>query len=151
MKFVQETVIAGRTPEDVWAYVTDFNRAHEWRSEVTGSTMQPPGPMRLGSRLREVAVVSGRTVVTESVIDSFEPPHRWTFAHLSGALPVRGGIVLAAEPGGTRLTYELTVQLTGGWRLLAPMLRWSGRRMIRGSLATLADLLSGQPATPGSR
>ncbi len=54
---------------EVFDYVSDFGRAAEWRVEVVDSSMSPPAPMRLGTRLREVSRIAGREVVTESVVD----------------------------------------------------------------------------------
>jgi carbon monoxide dehydrogenase subunit G len=141
MRFEQDVVVTGRSVEEVFAYVSDFNRAHEWRTEVTASTMEPAGPMKLGSRLHEVARVNGRTVVTDSVVDDLVAPYRFTFAHVSGPLPVSGEYRFATTDGGTRLTYVLEVELTGVWRLMAPVLRRSGRRTIARSLTTLAERL----------
>jgi len=141
MRFEHDVVIEGRSVQDVFAYVSDFNRVHEWRVEVTASTMEPAGPMKPGSRLHEIARINGRTVVTDSVVDDVVAPYRWTFAHVSGPLPVRGECRFAATDGGTRLTYVLEVTLTGAWKLMAPVLRRSGRRTITRSLATLAERL----------
>src|SRR5215207_6582531 len=87
IEFEQHVVIPQRSGPEVFDYVSEFSRAAEWRVEVTESTMSPPGPMRLGTRLGEVARVAGRKVVTESVVDQFAPPDSWTFAHIRGPLP----------------------------------------------------------------
>jgi hypothetical protein len=141
MRFEQDVVVTGRSVEEVFAYVSDFNRAHEWRDEVTASTMEPAGPMKPGSRLHEVARVNGRTVVTDSVVDDLVAPYRFTFDHVSGPLPVSGEYRFATADGGTRLTYVLEVSLTWAWKLMAPVLRSSGRRTIARSLATLVERL----------
>ena len=60
-------------------------------------------------------MLAGRRVVTESVVDAYEPPHRFSFAHLSGPMPVSGEYVVEAAGGGARLTYTLRVRLRGGW------------------------------------
>ena len=140
--FEEQVVVPQRSVPEVFDYVSDFSRAAEWRVEVNESTMSPPGPMRLGTKLREVARVAGREVVTDSVVDSFSPPDSWTFAHTRGPLPVSGGFAVEPADGGVRLTYRLQVQLAGAWALGAPYLRWSGRRMIRKSLARLAEQLA---------
>jgi uncharacterized protein YndB with AHSA1/START domain len=136
-----ETVDIDRSVEDVFDHVSDFTTAAEWRTEVHESRMTPPAPMRVGTTLYEVALVSGRRVVTESVVDEFERPHRWTFAHIRGPLPVSGENRFERVPGGTRLTYTLRVGLPKLWRLAAPYLRRSGRRTIAASLATLREQL----------
>ena len=124
-----------RSPEDVFAYAADFRRAAEWREEVVESTMSPDGPMRVGSILHEVAHVAGRTVVTDSVVDAIETPDGYSFSHLRGALPVSGEYrVVAGSDGGAELRYDLRVELRGGWALLAPLLAWTGPRMLARSL-----------------
>jgi Polyketide cyclase / dehydrase and lipid transport len=144
MRFEHEVFIRHRSVEEVFAYVSDFNRAHEWRTEVTSSTMEPAGPMKEGSRLHEVAVVSGRTVVTDSVVDALDAPHRFTFAHVSGPLPVSGQYLFAPAAGhnGTRMIYLRDVELTGSWKLVAPILRRSGERMMARSMAALVARLA---------
>jgi Polyketide cyclase / dehydrase and lipid transport len=140
--FEEQVVVPQGSVPEVFDYVSDFSRAAEWRVEVNESTMSPPGPMRLGTKLREVARVAGRPVLTASVVDSFAPPDSWTFAHTRGPLPVSGGFAVEPADGGVRLTYRLQVRLSGAWALGAPYLRWSGRRMIRKSLARLAERLA---------
>jgi hypothetical protein len=142
IEFEQEVVIPQKSVSEVFDYISDFGRAAEWRVEVTESSMSPPGPMRLGSGLREVARIAGREVVTDSVVDQFSAPDSWTFAHTSGPLPVSGGFRVEPEGGDVRLTYRLHVRLSGAWALAAPYLRWSGLRMIRRSLARLAERLA---------
>ena len=140
LTFVRSVTVA-RSVEDTFAYASAFNRAYEWRAEVKASSATPPGPMRLGTRLHEESVLAGRPVVTESVVDGYEAPHRWSFAHLSGPMAVSGDYVIAPVAGGAQLTYTLRVRLRGGWALLGPLFRLTGGRMIDRSLAKLAENL----------
>lgn len=142
LAFEERTVIPDRSPSEVFDYVSDFGRAAEWRVEVVDSSMSPPAPVRLGARLREVSRIAGREVVTESVVDEVSAPTFWSFAHVSGPLPVSGTYRLAAMTEGVELTYFLEVRLTGLWVLGAPYLRWSGRRLVRRSLDRLAERLA---------
>ena len=142
LTFEQHIVIPNRSVSEVFDYVSDFARAAEWREEVVDSSMSPHAPMRLGTRLREVSRIAGREVVTESVVDEVSAPTLWSFAHVSGPLPVRGDYRFAAAPDGVDLTYRLDIRLTGLWALGAPYLGWSGRRLMRRSLETLAERLA---------
>jgi polyketide cyclase/dehydrase/lipid transport protein len=140
--FEEQVVIPSRTVGEVFDYVSDFSRHVDWRVEVVESSMAPPAPMRVGARLREVARVARRRVVTDSVVDQVTPPESWTFAHTGGPLPVSGGFWVEPAGGDVRLTYRLRVELRGAWALGAPYLRWSGRRTIRRSLSRLAERLA---------
>jgi len=55
---------------------------------------------------------------------------------------VSGGFWVEPGDGEVRLTDRLQVHLGGAWAVAAPYLRWSGRRMIRKSLARLAERLA---------
>jgi Polyketide cyclase / dehydrase and lipid transport len=142
IQFEERVVIPARTISEVFDYVSDFARAADWRVEVVESAMSPPAPMQLGARLREVARIAGREVVTESVVDGLSPPTYWSFAHVSGPLPVSGDYRFEDTPDGVRFSYTLDVDLAGLWMLGAPYLRWSGPRLLRRSLARLAERLT---------
>ena len=144
LTFVRSVTVA-RSVKDTFAYVSDFNRAYEWRDEVKASRATPSGPMRVGTQLHEESVLAGRPVVTESVVDGYEAPYRWSFAHLSGPMPVSGEYVVAPVDGGARCTYTLRVRLQGGWALLAPLFRLTGGRTMERSLAKFAENLHAGP------
>ena len=137
---VTRSITIPRPPADVFAYVSDFTRTREWRTEVVESTMQP-GPMRLGTRVREVALIAGDRVVTESVIDGYDVPRRISFAHVSGPIQASSAYVIEALPGGARFTYTLRVQLHNWWVLAAPVFAQTGHGTIDRSLQTLASIL----------
>jgi uncharacterized membrane protein len=134
---VRRAILIRRPRDEVFHYVTDFNRAHEWRPEVSASRMSPPGEMAQGSRLEETAVVLGRQVITESVVTSFEPGRHFGFTYVRGPIPVNGTLDFEAVPDGTRLVYTWYVQLVGAWRLAAPYLRRSGPKMLSRGLEGL--------------
>lgn len=141
---VTRSVDIAANVQQVFGYVADFSRAHEWRAEVVESTMDPEGSMQAGTRLREVAVIAGRRVITDSVVDIFEPFHRFTFEHVHGPLPVSGEYRVEPRPSqtgtaATKLRYTLRVQLSGGWRLLAPLFKLTTPGTIDKSLHALAN------------
>jgi hypothetical protein len=80
----------------------DSRQAHEWRTDVVESTMQPPGGNAPGSQLRKVALVAGRQVTTDSYVDTFEPFRRFTFEHVSGPLSVSGEFAVGPRLAETR-------------------------------------------------
>src|SRR3712207_3244369 len=77
-QFEEQVDIPARTVTEGFDYVSDFSRAVDWRTEGGESSIEPPAPMRIGTRLREVAFVAGRRVVPDSVVDQFSPPEAWT-------------------------------------------------------------------------
>lgn len=135
--YLSDTVFVRRDADAVFAYAADFRRAAEWRTEVVGAAMSPDGPMRVGSVLRERSTIAGRRVVTDSVIEEYDEPHRFSFRHRSGPIPVSGSYTVTPAEGGAVLRYDLTVELVGGWALLDPVFRLTGPRMMAASLDEL--------------
>lgn len=143
---IRRSVVVERPQSAVFEYVSAFDRAPEWREEVVEATQSPPGPLAAGARLRETALVMGRRVVTESVVDTVEPGHRFTFRHVAGPLPVSGEWAVTAEgEHRCRVGYELHIELRGWWALLAPVVRATGPRQTARSLGTLRARLEAAP------
>jgi hypothetical protein len=101
--------------------------------QVIESTTSTPRTAA-GTVLREVAVISGRKVVTLSRVAALEPGHRLTLEYVEGMLSVGGEYRVEPHAGG-ELIYVLEVQRFGISVLAAPYLRHSGKKKISMSLA----------------
>lgn len=134
---IQQALRTHRPAHEVFAYVSDFNRAKEWRTEVHESRQSPPGLMIEGSTLHEESRILGLNIVTESVVDELEPGRRFTFAHIAGPFPVSGEYLVEQLGDGAVFTYTLHVELRGLWRLMAAYFRRSGAQAMATSLQAL--------------
>lgn len=143
---LQQSVEIRRPAHEVFAYVSDFNRAKQWRVEVRESTQVPPGQMVEGSRLHEEPAIMGLRVVTESVVDELEPGRRFRFQHVGGPIPVGGEYLVEAVGDGAILTYTLRAELRGAWVLAGSYLKRSGARTMTRSLENLRARLDPKPA-----
>jgi hypothetical protein len=145
---VTRSIVIMRPVPEVFAYISDFNQASVWRTDVSQSRQEPPPPLVQGARLIETASVLGRTKVTECVVDEVEPGRRFTFRSISGQVQVSGEFQTESVALGTTVTYTLNVILRGAWRWFAPVLRLAGTRSMEGSLRTLCRLLEAGVAMP---
>ena len=91
------TIEIARTPEDVFAYLTDVSNLPAWQSGVKAATLH-------GSRIEESRSLLGRELHTTLEIVEQEAPRVFTLRALDG--PVRFTVRHELEPadGGTRLT-----------------------------------------------
>ena len=119
---IASTEIA-RTPEDVFAYLTDPSQLPAWQESVVSVEGHSGGPVadtttcvvtrRLGPREMKMAVDIG----------NLDPPRSWTIRGLDG--PVRGNVKGTVEPldDGTRsrVTIELDLQGHGIGKLIVPL------------------------------
>jgi uncharacterized protein YndB with AHSA1/START domain len=66
-------VVIGRPVEDVFAYMNDVSREHEWQPQLREAEQTPSGPPGVGTRRRYVSEFMGRRVENTYVIRTFEP------------------------------------------------------------------------------
>jgi uncharacterized protein YndB with AHSA1/START domain len=109
-----------RSPDDVFAFLTDPSKLATWQDaeEVIQLT---PGPLGVGTRLREVHRALGRrrVEITEFVV--YEPGQRFEIRMLDGP-PLDGRWDFEPSPAGTRLTFTPIVRLSGYRKRLEPLM-----------------------------
>ncbi len=97
-----------RTPEDVFAYLTDVSNVPSWQSGVKSSSLRD-------GRIEESRTLLGRDIDTTLEIVAQEEPRLFTLRALNG--PVRFTVQheLEAANGGTRLTVTADGDVPGGF------------------------------------
>jgi uncharacterized protein YndB with AHSA1/START domain len=110
------TVEIARAPEEVFAFVVDPAKLPVWQDaeEVQQLT---DGPVRVGTRFREVHKVMGRRRVELTEVVECEPGHVFHIRVVEGP-PVDGRWEFAPTPrGGTRVTLTPLAHLSGRMRI----------------------------------
>jgi uncharacterized protein YndB with AHSA1/START domain len=115
-----QSIEIARSPEEVFAYVTDPSKLSTWQN-AEGVTPLAPGPLGAGTRLREVHKVLGRRRVQITEIVVYEPGRRLEIRMVDGP-PVDGRWDFAPSGAGTLLTFTPIFRLTGIMQRLEPML-----------------------------
>lgn len=111
-----------RSPDDVFAYVTDPKRLPEWQESVVRAESSDT-PARIGTRARVTRRVGRREMPQSAELAELTPPTRWAVRGLDG--PVRGNVNGRIDPldNGTRsrVTIELDLEGHGIGKLLVPL------------------------------
>jgi uncharacterized protein YndB with AHSA1/START domain len=111
-----------KSPAEVFAYVTDPTRLHEWQESVVKSESSDT-PVRVGTKAQVTRRVGRREMTQSAEVAELKPPTSWTVRGIDG--PVRGGVKGRVEPldDGTRsrVTIELDLQGHGIGKLLLPL------------------------------
>lgn len=113
MATASDSIEIEKTPQEVWEYVTDFQRNPEWLTQVVEVHVSP-GTIGLGTKVTEVRQVPGRRVEGIVEVVEWEPPRRLRKRSPTGA--VRADGLYELEPtasGGTRLTFTLEIRGSG--------------------------------------
>jgi hypothetical protein len=131
------SVTITRPIEEVFAFIADGERSHEWRPGVVDiHRLSGEG---VGSTYAQgVSGPMGRRVAADYEVTVFQPSTRLEFQTTTGPARPHGRYHLAAVAGGTHLTFSLDAQLGGLRNLL--MGQWFRRRWIpRSTISTMPN------------
>lgn len=134
---VSETVDAGI--EEVWAALTDWERAPSWMTSVESVTTA--GPTETGAKLG----VRARGRDSESTIERCDPPAALTLVSNQGNVRAEYVYTLAAAgPSQTRISLDASCQTSGPMLAVAgPLLRFMIRRTDKGQMSALKSMVEG--------
>jgi uncharacterized protein YndB with AHSA1/START domain len=125
MSPIVSSIEISRSPDEVFAYITDPARFTEWQDDVVSVRLAGGGPPTVGSRFTTVRRI-GRTQRTMTQeITKIDPPSSWAVHAVDG--PIRPHVNITVEPlsDGTRsrVTFALDFEGHGFGELLVPMVR----------------------------
>jgi hypothetical protein len=132
-----------RPAEAVWSVVTDYATDTTWRKGITEMTPDRDGPPQVGTNVREVLELGGRTYVTDTAVTEVGPGMSYAFAGegTSGVVRGRRSVVPAQAPGASVFTYDVELEPTAIPRFARPVLRWWLQHSLRRDLLRLRSML----------
>ncbi len=121
---VEHTEVIQRPPDVVFATLCDFEGETEWASDVVSTRLEPPGELKVGTRVFQERRFMGRVVKSLSEIYAYEPPHRIAGRTPPG-VPRQLHTVYELTPvdGGTRLQVRIELSGGGAFRFLEPLIQ----------------------------
>lgn len=146
MATVESTIYINRTPQDTFAFISDYERDPRWRSEVLEMCYQSPEPTRIGRQALEKSKVFGRRLETLTEVTEYEPDKKITSRSISGPTPVISYRFVTPAGAGTQFTYRLEVDISKEWffRLLLPAMTPLYQRTIESYLKRLKQILESE-------
>jgi carbon monoxide dehydrogenase subunit G len=127
------TIEIARTPEDVFAYLTDVSNLPEWQEGVTRATEH-------AGRIEESRSFLGREVHTTLEIVERMEPHLFTLRALNGPLRLTIRHELEHAEGDTRLTVTAEGDVPG---VAARVLARAAEKQLRRDFEQLKEILEG--------
>lgn len=133
------------TPDEAFAYLSDFSTSADWDPGVVKAERVGVEVIGEGAEFRLVAEFLGRrTPLTYRVVE-YEPPIAVTFVGENAAVISHDRITFETIASGTRVTYDADLRLRGLLRLADPLLALTFNRVGDRALAGLRQVL-GRPA-----
>ena len=118
---IVRTLTVSRSPEAVFAYLSDFTTTEEW-DPGTVRTTRESGDGGVGTRYHNVSKFLGRQTELTYVVEEHESPTRLKLRGENKTVVAHDTMTL--EPtasGGTELTYRAEFAFQGVARLVAPL------------------------------
>jgi len=98
------TIEVARTPDDVFAYLTNVSNLPSWQSGVHSAQIEDGGLPRAGARIRESRHMLGRELNTMLEITDYDPPRLFVLKALNSPVPFTVRHELEASEAGTTMT-----------------------------------------------
>ncbi len=143
---ITERIHIDRSPEEVWAVVSDPSTHTSWRPALVEFRQVSDGPLAVGSQLREKIRWRGREIEIDDHVTALEPPRR---------LGIRGGwkaadfeldFLLDPSEGGTLASFDWSfLPKTFVMRLATPLLGRTLRGSTKDELAGLKAYVENSP------
>ncbi len=141
---VKASVYIRRSPEEVFAYLSNFENNPKWQSGMVSAKFTSPGPLQVGSTYSQEARFLGRPVISEFEVVEYEPGRRVKITSTSGTFPITvTRFVEPDEDGGSRVSAVVEGDASGVYRLAEPILRSMVKRSVQGDYERLKSVLEG--------
>ena len=134
------TIHLNRPVEQVFAFLMDTGKLSTWQSNLIKTEQITEGPLRAGSRFREVRRLGRRESEIQGEITVFEPNKRFETKTLTKP-EVTVSYSFEAEDGGTRLKHKFVMLTSGLMRLLEPLIAGSIKKESASDFETLKRIL----------
>ena len=133
-----------RPPEEVFAYITNFENNPKWQSGMVSCKFTSDGPVDVGTTYEQVAKFLGRPITTTFKVTEFEPNRSIRFVSVISTFPLR--ILRSVRPidGGTHVHAVIEGEPTGFLALFGPLLDWMVAKSINSDYARLKEILENE-------
>ena len=134
------TIHLNRPVDQVFAFLTDTGNLSMWQSNLIKMEALTEGPLRPGSRFREVRRLGRRETEIQAEITAFEHNKRVETKTMTKP-QVTVSYSLDRENGGTRLRYKFVLLTSGIVRLFEPLIESLIKKQRESDFETLKRIL----------
>jgi hypothetical protein len=129
-----------RPTSEVFSYLTDPAKLPEWQGTAEVEQLTP-GPVREGTRFREVHERMGRRIESVTEVTGYDLDRHFAVSIVEGPMPIDGEWDLNTSAVGTRVDFRATGRVSGPLRLLSPLVARAVRRQMRKDHERLKQVL----------
>jgi carbon monoxide dehydrogenase subunit G len=143
----ESTVNVSRPPAEVFPWLLDADKVPAWMTGLQAYEPLDPGPLRVGSRIRQDLTVSGQQLHFVMEVARLEPPVEALLRFAGSGFKAANEYAVADAPGGAAVTWAISGDTTSfKARLIAPMVQAKLQEKLETDLARLRAVLDGSSA-----
>jgi len=129
MKKVQTNVRTKRPPEEVYAYLADFNNQAEWRFDVLESELVEGETGSVGALYQQRVKQGRREMEVKARLTQADAPRTVAFESVdSGPVEASGAWHVKPDGEGTHVVCDVAIEANGLMKLFEPMMGPSFRK-----------------------
>jgi len=144
MTRIEASVVIDRPIEEVFTFVTNFENATQWMSELVEGEKTSEGPVGVGTTLRGVATPLGRRVESTQEVIEYQPNTKFALKSTSGPVATKDSYTFESVSGGTKIARTVKAEMSGFIKLAEPIARRMLQRQFETNFANLKDLMEAQ-------
>jgi hypothetical protein len=141
---VETNVVINRPPEEIFAYISNFENNPEWQSGMQEATFTSEGSLGVGSTYAQVAKFLGRRIESTFEVIGYEPKRMVKATSTSGSFPITFARLVEPVEGGTQVAAIIEGDASGFFKLAEPLLAWMVKRSVDADYANLKHILETQ-------
>ena len=134
------TIHLNKPVDQVFAFLMDTSKLSTWQSNLIKSEQLTEGPLRTGSRFREIRRINNKEEEIQAEITALEHNKRLETKTVTKPQAMVS-YSLDPEQGGTRLKYKFILITSGLMRLMEPMIASSIKKGTEADFETLKRVL----------
>ena len=138
---IESSVWIHCSPEEVFAYITNFENNPNWQSGMIDARFTSDPPLAVESTYIQVAKFMGRRVDSEFVVVACEPGHMVKITTTSGSFPVTVIRSVEASESGSLVKAIVEGDASGFFKIAEPFMRRMVKRSVDSDYKRLKLLL----------
>jgi carbon monoxide dehydrogenase subunit G len=143
----ESTVTVAKPPAEVFPWLLDADKVSRWTTGLEVYEPLEPGPLRVGSRIRQELSVSGQQLRFELFVAELVAPRRTVMRFEGSGFKAANEYTVAEAGRGADVTWVISGTTTSfKARLIAPMVQAKLQEKLEVDLARLRALLAEETA-----
>ncbi len=143
----ESTVTVAKPPAEVFPWLLDADKVPRWMTGLDVYEPLDPGPLRVGSRIRQELSVSGQHLRFLLEVARLDPPHVAVLRFEGSGFKAANEYAVVPAGDGSMVTWVISGDTTSfKARLIAPMVQAKLQEKLDTDLARLRALLAAEVA-----